>query len=127
MSRKLVLAPVVLEASKSLSTAFTTTPTVIDFQDNVCYQIDITTSDSTGTFVVQVSLDYVQGDANNRAVAGNWIDLTMSGTPIAAAANDDIVISLNQLPYHAIRLKYTPTIAGTGTAKITIMAKNVGA
>lgn len=95
--------------------------------DNCSYQINIATTNSTGTFSVQVSNDYqnqTQDDATN---AGNWEDLTLSGTPTVAAANDNIVIDLKGMPYKAMRLSYTPIIAGTGTATIYVSCKSTGA
>ncbi len=128
MSRKNVLLPVAIATNQSLAAAFTTTPTVISYMDNIGYQINVTTSDSTGTFAVEASMDYEAGvNGSGPAVAGTWSALTLSGTPTVAAANDSIMISLNQVPYKALRLSYTPTIAGTGTCTASIMAKMVGA
>lgn len=128
MSRKSVLLPVVLETAKSLAASFTTTPTVISYQDNIAFQLNITTTNSTGVFAIQASMDYEAGvNGSGPAVAGNWADLTLSGVPTVAAANDVVTISMNQVPYKALRLSYTPTIAGTGTVAILIMAKTVGA
>lgn len=126
MSRKLVLAPIVLESSKSLAASFFSPATVLDFQDNVLYQIDVTTSDSEGEFAVQVSQDYQPPNGQVTANAGTWVDLPISGTPSVNAANDNILISLNQVPFHAMRLKYTQSVAGTGTCKITLTARPVG-
>lgn len=118
----------VLEASKSLAASFNTAPTMVTYLDNIAYQIDVTTTNSTGSFAVQASLDYSPGGPNQLpANPGNWINLVLSGgTPTVAAANDDILIDLNQLPYKAIRLAYTSTIAGTGTCSIKLMAKQLG-
>lgn len=126
MARKDVLAPVVLESAKSLGASFTTSPTLISFLDNVCYQVNVTTSNAVGTFYVEASLDYQPTDAvNGPANAGNWVALTLSATPTLASANDTIMINLNQLPFKAVRLGYTRT-SGTGTAVIYIMAKQIG-
>ena len=129
MSRKLVLLPVPITTARSLATAFTTTPTVLSYQDNVAYQINVTTSDSSGTFAVEASMDYEPGTSNNTspAVAGSWAVLPLSGTPTVAGSSDTIAISLNQVPYKALRISYTPTVAGTGVVDILIMAKTVGA
>lgn len=128
MSRKLVLLPVAIATNQSLATAFTTTPTVLSYQDNVAYQINVTTTNSTGTFTVQASMDYEAGvNGSGPPVAGNWVDLTLDGVPTVAAANDTIAISLNQVPFKALRIAYTPTVAGTGTCNILIMARTVGA
>lgn len=125
--RKNVLPPV-LVSSHSLAATFSTSPTVITFLDNCAYQINVTTSNSTGTFMVEGSLDYVQATANVTGVTGHWIPLTLGGTtaaPVAAAANDQIIINLNQVPFNALRMSYTSTIAGTGTADIYFMSKMV--
>jgi len=127
MSSKRALLPVVLASSQSLTTSFNSTPTVITYVDNVAYVINITTVDSTGTFAVQVSEDYApppQG-SNTPANPGTWTTLTLSGTPVAAGASDTIALSLNQLPFNAIRLAYTAITPGTGTCKITIQTKGL--
>lgn len=127
MSRKNALTPIVLESSHSLSATFSTAPTVIDWLDNLVYQIIVTTTDSIGTFSVQASLDYVPaGQTSSAPNAGTWTDLTLGGgTPTVNAANDSIIINLNQLPFHAIRLTYTAGTAGTGVAKILIEGKMI--
>jgi hypothetical protein len=119
MSRKQVLLPVTIASAQSLAADFTTTPTVISYQDNIAYQINVTTADSAGTFAVQASMDYEAGvNGSGPPVAGNWTTLTLSGTPTVAAANDTIMISLNQVPYKALRLAYTSSVAGTGVCNI---------
>lgn len=112
---------------KPMSSSFTSDPTVIKYLDNCSYQINITTSDSTGTFVVQASNDYAGSDPVVAAAnAGNWVDIPLEGgTPYAAAANDSILIDLNQLPFNAVRVKYTSSVAGTGTCDIVLMAKQL--
>lgn len=125
-SGKNVLKPVVIANSQSLSASFTSTATVIQYLDNVAYQINVTTSNSTGTFTVQGSLDYVPNTPLTApAVAGNWVDLSLSANPTVAGANDTILINLNQVPYTAIRLKYVASVSGTGTCKIIIAAKEI--
>lgn len=126
MSRKLVLAPdVPIAIGQSLATSFTSVPTMIDFQDNIGYQINITTTNSTGTFTVQASLDYLKANGLENGRVGNWVTLPLSGSPTAGAANDSISISLNQLPFRAVRLVYTAAVAGTGVADIYIMSKEI--
>lgn len=128
MSRKLVLLPVTVASSQSLAADFTTTPTVLSYQDNVAYQINVTTTNSEGTFKIQASMDYEAGvNGSGPPVVGNWVDLTLDGTPTVAAANDTIAISLNQVPFKALRVAYVSTVAGTGTCNIIIMARTVGA
>jgi hypothetical protein len=127
MSRKNVLEPVKIASSQSLASAFQSQPTIVSQGDNVGYQISVDTTNSTGEFAVQVSMDYQPQGPNGPAVAGEWSDLLLSGTPTVAAANDIINISLNQLPFKAVRLAYTPTVAGTGTCDIFVSYKTVGA
>lgn len=126
---KRTLTPYKVASSQSLSASFNSAPTIVTYQDNCAYQINITTTNSQGTFYVQGSVDY-QVDATTNTVtnAGNWIDLTLAGgNPTAAAANDNILITLNQLPFNAIRIRYLSSVAGTGTCDIWIQLKNVGA
>lgn len=124
--QKNVLLPVKLLAQQSMAANFTSPATVIKYTDNVCYQINATTTNSIGTFAVQTSLDYVPAnDPAGPAVAGNWTTLALSGTPTINAASDTISINLNQVPASAIRLVYTSTTAGTGTCDIYITAKGL--
>ena len=129
MSRKnTVVAQIAV--NQSLASSFTTIPTIVRYLDNCSYQINIATTDSTGTFSLQASNDYFveESSCNAPVNAGNWIDLTLSGgTPTVAATNDNIIINLNQLPFYAIRLKYTPSTTGTGTCSIYTVDKSIGA
>lgn len=129
MARKNVVAKKIL-AAQSMAASFTSEPTVIQFLDNAAYQINITTTDSTGVFSVQASLDYEPGGAvdpmSGVPNAGNWVDLNLTDVPEANAANDSIIIDLNQLPYKAIRLKYTADTAGTGVCDVYVMARQLG-
>lgn len=112
----------------SLATSFTAPPTIVKFLDNCSYQINVSTTNSTGTFAVQVSNDYSVYEPSGEVMnAGNWISLTLAGgTPSVNATPDLIVINLNQLPFYAIRLAYTANVAGTGTATIYIVDKQIG-
>ncbi len=127
MSRKNVLKPYLVAASQSLSTSFTTNPTLILFADNIAYQVNVTTTNSTGSFAVQVSQDYQIDETTNTVInTGTWDTLTLSGSPTVSGANDVIVINLNQLPFYAIRLAYTSSVAGTGTCNIYVSHKQIG-
>lgn len=124
MSRKNVLKTKILEA-KSLATSFIADPTLIPYLDNVSYQINITTSNSIGYFTVQASNDYAVNPLSP-ADAGHWVDLDIGGTPVAAGADDSILIDLNQLPFTAVRLVYTATTPGTGVCDALIVARQIG-
>lgn len=112
--------------NQSMAATFTTNPTVINYLDNISYQINITTSNSTGTFKIQASLDYSTGPIAGAANSGHWVDLTLDGTPTAAGANDTIMINLNQVPFNALRMVYTAGTAGTGHCDIFLTAKQIG-
>lgn len=113
----------------SLASSFNSPATVVRFLDNCSYQINTFTTDSIGTFQVQVSDDYYVNEANDSVVMnpGTWTTLQLSGGPSVGGVNDSIVIDLRQLPFYAVRLAYTSTTAGTGTAQIYITDKSVGA
>src|ERR1043165_7564540 len=113
--------------NQSLAANFTSDPTIVTFMDNCSYQINVTTSNSEGSFAVQASNDY-KVDATTGAVinAGTWVALDLGGTPVVAAANDQILINLNQLPFVAIRLAYTSSVAGSGTWSAWLSSKQVG-
>lgn len=126
MARKNVLNYEVL-VNQSLSTSFTSPPTLIKFLDSCSYQINVTTTDSIGTFAVQVSNDYEVQEVTNIVInPGNWTSLTLSGTPSVAAANDTIVIDMQLMPYYAMRLAYTSGTAGTGICSIYTNDKMLG-
>lgn len=128
MSRKNTLVTT-LVTNHSLASSFNTAPTVVRYLDNCSYQINVITTDSQGTFAVQVSNDYYVNEGNDAVVvnSGTWVTLTLAGgTPFVAAANDTIVINLNQLPFYAVRLSYTSAVAGTGTCSIYITDKQIG-
>ena len=126
MARKNVLKFKVADA-QSLAADFISTPTVMTWLDNASYQINIITTDSTGTFKVQASNDYTVAEVTNVVTnPGTWVDLPIGGTPVAAAANDSIMINLNQIPFTAVRMVYTSTVAGTGHCDIIIVAKQIG-
>lgn len=128
MARKNVLKPYKVLSAQSLASNFQSNPTSITYGDNCAYQINITTTDSIGTFSVQASLDYEKDPVSNTVInPGNWVDLSLSGgTPFANAANDKIIINLNQLPFSAIRLSYTSTTPGTGHCDSYVMTKQLG-
>lgn len=117
-----------LASAQSLAASFNTNPTIVKFLDNCSYQINVNTTDSTGSFQVQVSNDYYVNETTNHVERpGNWIALTLAGgTPSVNATNDTIVINLNQLPFYAVRLAYVANTAGTGHADIFVTDKQIG-
>lgn len=127
MARKNVLI-YQLENDRSLAVSFNTAPTLVKYLDNCAYQINATTAAVSGTFQVQVSLDYEVNEITNTVVnAGTWVPVTLAGgVPTLSGASDQIVINLNQLPFNAIRLAFTHTAGSPGTADIYIMCRQIG-
>lgn len=126
MSRKNVLLPYKVESAHSLAASFTTTPTMVTYTDNIGYQINATTSDAVGFFVVQASVDYQPATPQTPGVTGNWITLSLGGDLLTlSSSSDSLIINLSMLPFNAVRLSYTRT-SGTGTADVYIMHKQVG-
>lgn len=127
MSRKNTLQSEILQ-NQSLSADFISPVTVITYLDNISYQINITTTDSIGNFTVQGSNDYeIYTPTNEVQNAGSWVDLPLGGgIPNANAANDQIIIDMNQVPFKALRISYDSLTAGTGTCDIWILGKQIG-
>jgi hypothetical protein len=124
MARKNTLEFPVLIA-EPLAASFISPVTDVRNLDNCSYQINLTTASATGSFSIEASNDYekaITGDVTN---PGTWAALPIGGTPVAAAANDIILVNLNQLPFKAIRVVYTAT-AGSGTCDIKLVAKQIG-
>lgn len=111
----------------SLAADFISEPTVITYMDNISFQINIDTSNSVGTFTIQGSDDYDVSNPGTGVVnPGNWVDLPLSGSPNANAADDSILIDMSQVPFVALRLVYDSSVAGTGTANAYIVSKQIG-
>lgn len=91
--------------------------------DNVFLQLDFTGTPS-GSFDVQVSSDHLEDQEGNVLVAGHWVSLALSPTPIAAGAADDIGIDMNQLGASYLRVVYTNT-SGTGTLNAFVSGKGL--
>ena len=122
MARKNVLSPQTIASSQSLASAFGCTPTELSFLDNIAYQIEVSTTNSSGQFVLQATLD--SPDSLGSFASVNWTTLMNCGA--ITGANDSILVNVNQFPYKYARLYYTPSVAGTGTCSIKIMAKQIG-
>lgn len=116
-----------IATAQSIATNVIFPVTTIRYLDNISYQINITTTDSQGTFKVQGSDDF-KGDLTNTGVVspGNWVDLPLSGTPNANAANDSIIIDMSAMPFIATRLVYTSAVAGTGHVDVWIAGHRLG-
>lgn len=115
---------------QSLSASFISPVTSVQYQDNVSYQIISDGGGSEGTFTIQGSNNYRYNNVTDvQTVAGDWVDLPLGGTttvPTLSGSADDIIIDMHQIPFAALRVVYTSTVAGTGKCKIFIIAKQLG-
>lgn len=126
MGRKNVLKSEI-SINQSLAASYNSAATVVQYLDNISYQINVRTTNSQGTYTVQGSNDYqVYSPTGEVMNTGNWVDLQLTGIPAVNAANVSIMINLNQVPFYAIRIAYTSSVAGTGHADIYINAKQIG-
>ena len=125
MSRKAVLLPIYVDEtsaaseplSLSLADDFTTLPTNVMYQDVVCYQINVDTSDSEGTFYVQISEDYSPRDGS-----GSFVDMGIAG--LAEGTDDTIICEIDPGGRAFIRLRYESDSLNAST--ITAIADVAG-
>lgn len=126
MARKNQLV-VPLLTNQSLAASFTSPVTLVKYLDNISYQINITTSDSAGTFAIQASNDYAVSEPTNKVTnPGTWSALPIGGTPTVAGANDTIMVDINQYPFNALRVVYTAGTPGTGICSLILQARQLG-
>jgi hypothetical protein len=108
-----------LVTGADLSADYTSVATDIRYQDNITYQVNVTTGAPIGVLDVEVSTDYNPITHNS----GTWTPL---GTAYRAVINGTGagMFALNQLEPIYSRLKYTRT-SGTGLMDIYISGKQV--
>jgi hypothetical protein len=95
----------------------------IEFLDNIGLQL-IFTGTPTGTFSVELSINYSQDQQGNVTNTGTWTPMTFSSTPVASGAAGSVYIDINQISAPWMRVKYTKT-SGTGTLQGWLTAKMV--
>lgn len=105
----------------SMGASITSSPSNIQFLDNVCYQANWSGGSSpVGTLSVEISVDY-DPEQNN---SGTWNAVTLPVTPAVSGNSGSYAIDLNQLSAPWVRLKYTRT-SGSGTMSAFMSAKAV--
>lgn len=113
-------------ANNMTGTTVLTSPVIpLEFLDNLGVQFHFTGT-PTGTFAVQVSADHAQDSQGVVTVLGSWVPITLTPSPVAAGAADDIYIDLNQLSSPWVRIVYT-NASGTGTLSGWATAKSTSA
>lgn len=108
-------------SSGDMSGNLTSAVTQIEYLDNIGIQLNFTGT-PTGTFSVQVSIDYAQDSLGNVTNIGNWIAVTLSAAATASGSANQIYIDLNELSAPWIRCIYTRT-SGSGTLNAFICGK----
>lgn len=108
--------------AQSMGASVTSSPTQIQFLDNVCYQV-IWSAGSTpvGTLSVEVSVNY---DPQVNPDTSTWTALTLPVTPSVSGNSGSFILDLNQLSMPWVRLKYVRS-SGSGTLNAYISAKEV--
>ena len=113
----------ILSAGDMSQATLTSAITNIQHLDDIAVQFNFSGA-PTGTFSVEVSVDYAQDEEGNVQNAGNWIPMTLTPTPIASGAAGSVFIDIQLTSAPWIRAKYTKS-SGTGSVDMWISAKAV--
>ena len=124
---------ILLPKAPSGSLASNIVSPVIDIKrfDQIAIQMNVTTANAIGSFVVEASLDYItSGSATDGSVlnAGTWVPFVVTdsqGNPIAvSAASVNHLLNLQQIAVPFIRVRYLAT-SGTGTCNVFLSGKSI--
>ena len=107
----------------NMATSITSPVTNVQFLDNISVQLNFTGT-PTGTFAIEVSVDYAQDAQGVVTNAGNWVALPLTPTPSASGAADQIIIDLNQISQPWMRMVYTAG-SGAGSLNMYVTAKEI--
>ncbi len=113
-------------SSVSMSSNIVSSVTSLARLDNVGVHF-IYSGTPVGTFNVQVSADYNEMNEGGAVVVlnpGNWVNMTLTPTPAAAAAADTIYIDIVPTSAPWLRTTYTAS-SGTGVLSYYITGKMV--
>jgi hypothetical protein len=112
MSRKNVLLPYQVLTAQSLLAPFSSNETYIDWLDNIGITLDVVTADIVGQF-------FIQGTVNGTS----WFDMDVQPTLLVSGANTKMILNLNQVPFHKVRIRFEVTSGTSGTVDAWIMSK----
>lgn len=120
MAGKDIIPPVPILTAGSMTGTTTLTSSVVDIRwfDNVGIQCNWTGT-PTGTFYIDVSLDYTAGQN-----AGNWTTIPVVPGPAPAGAAGTAYVDVIQTAAAYIRLRYT-NATGTGVLNVLLMGKMI--
>jgi len=107
----------------AMSGNITSPATNIQFMDDIGVQLNFTGT-PTGTFQIQVSIDYAQDAEGNIQNAGNWIPINLPSSPVASGGSGFIYIDLNMLSAPWIRVVYIAS-SGVGVLNSFLTGKEV--
>lgn len=126
MAAKSFLKPYKVVSAGDMSTASITSPvTAIQTIDNIGYQLNWTGT-PTGTFNIQVSMDYEPGKSPDDKPfnAGTWTTVTLTVPVVASGSADNAYVDLDQLSAPYIRVVYTRT-SGSGSLNAFVTGKAI--
>ena len=123
MARKNQLTKFQNITNAAMTGNITSPATAIHFMDNIGVQLNFTGT-PTGTFQVQVSIDYMQDQEGNIQNPGNWIPILLPQPAVASGGPGFIYIDLNELSSPWVRVVYVFT-SGTGTLNSFITGKEI--
>lgn len=121
MSSRPLLKPYTYPSVSMAATSVT--PATNTFQLNLLSYTAAWTGTPTGTFTVEACND-AQFDPNGAYIAntGSWDTIVLSTTPAATGAAGSALVSIAQLSFAFVRLRYTAS-SGTGSLTVTVAGK----
>ena len=119
MAQKQIIPPYkTITAGDMSKPTLTSGVTNISGVDNIAIQL-VWTGSPTGSFDVQVSLDYRPNPVGGTPLnAGTWASLTLDKTVAAAGSASNDMVFLYAIPAPYLRTVYTAT---SGTGSLTVM------
>lgn len=107
----------------TMASNITSAVTDVRFIDNIAYQL-VWSGTPTGTFSVQMSLDYAVGIGGTVTNAGTWINIPLNAATNPTGSSGSTNIFINQIPGPYLRLVYTAS-SGTGALTAYVSGKAV--
>lgn len=121
--QKNILKPYHTLVDVAMSSDIISTPTNIQWLDNVGVQL-MFTGTPTGNFFIDLSLDYNPPGNSQPFNAGTWTAIAFTGQPAASGVDGDIYLDLNQMSSPYLRVRYVRA-SGTGVLNGYVTSKEV--
>ncbi len=113
MSRLNVLPSYQIVTAGDMSEDIESAVTNIQRLTNIGIQLNFTGASPTGTFSVEVSLDYEQDYLGNVIVEGNWVPLTLTPELEATGSAGVLYVNLPALAAPWIKTTFAPDEGGS--------------